>query len=56
MSTTLMCFESGQLSAQFKYHPMRCFFLMKKSFFESKIAFKMKSDGEERVLRVFTLI
>ena len=29
---------------------------MKKSFFESKIAFFMNSDGEERALLVFILI
>jgi hypothetical protein len=49
MSKTLMCFESGHPNAQLNYHTIRYLFLMKKSFFESKIAFKMKSDGEKGI-------
>jgi hypothetical protein len=56
MSKTLMCLESEHPTAQLKYHPIRCLFLMKKSFFESKIPFLMKSDGEVRDVLVFILI
>jgi hypothetical protein len=45
MSKTLICFESDHPTAQLKNHAIINLFLMKKSYFESEIAFLMNSDG-----------